>query len=99
MERRHDADTQKTRTSEVAVDEQKANPARRGNRPAARVVDQATVKELAQVQHALKAVHRSAEARTEKIEALRARIEAGTYQVDSASLAMKLLGITEQDAG
>jgi flagellar biosynthesis anti-sigma factor FlgM len=95
MERRRNVDTQKTLTSEVGVEEVKANQAR----PAARVERQAAVEKQAQVQHALKAVYRSPEVRAGKIEALRAQIEAGTYRINRTSLAMKLLGMTEQDAG
>ncbi len=95
MERRHDVDTQKTLTSEAGVEAKKA---RQGHKPGARVDSQAAVKKQAQVQDALKAVYRSPEVRTGKIEALRAQIEAGTYQINRTALAMKLLGITEQDA-
>ncbi len=98
MERRRDVDIQKTMTSEAGVEERKVNYARRVNRPGARVGDQASVEKQAQVQHALKAVYRSPEVRAGKIEAIRAQIEAGTYMNNRTSLAMKLLGITEQDA-
>lgn len=99
MERRRDMDTHITVVTEAVVEEQKANRASRSHRPAARVESQAAVEKQAQVQHALKAVYRSPEIRAEKIEALRAQIEAGTYRINRTSLAMKLLGITEQDAG
>jgi len=98
MERRHDVDTQKTLTSEAGVEEWRANHAKRGNKPGAGIDQQAAIEKQAQVQHALKAVYRSPEVRAGKIEALRAQIEAGTYQVNRTSLAMKLLGINEQDA-
>ncbi|HEY6540982.1 MAG TPA: flagellar biosynthesis anti-sigma factor FlgM [Ktedonobacteraceae bacterium] len=99
MERRHDVDTQKILTSEAGVEERKANHAKQGHKPGARVDHQAAVEKQAQVQHALKAVYRSPEVRAGKIETIRAQIEAGTYQINRTSLAMKLLGITEQDAG
>ncbi len=98
MERRRNMDTQKTLTSEVGIDTKKASyQARRGHRPGVRVEAQAALEKQAEVQHALKAVYRSPKLRVEKIEALRAQIEAGTYQINRTSLAMKLLGITEQD--
>lgn len=99
MDSRHDRATQKTLAAEVGAEERKANHAKRGDKPGSRVNHQAALEEQAQVQHALKAVYRSPEVRAEKINALRAQIEAGTYQINSTSLAMKLLGITEQDAG
>jgi negative regulator of flagellin synthesis FlgM len=99
MERRRDLATQKTLASEVGVEERKANHAKRSDKSGSRVDHQAVLEKQAQVQHALKAVYRSPEVRAEKINALRAQIEAGTYQINSTSLAMKLLGITEQDAG
>lgn len=98
MERRRNLDAQTTLTSEADEGEQKANHVRRGQRPGARVDSQAALEKQAQVQYALKAVYRSPEVRAGKIEALRAQIEAGTYQMDRTSLAMKLLGVTEQDA-
>ena len=98
MERRRDVDTQKTQTSKAGVEAKQANQARRGNKPVARVDRQAAAEKQAQVQHALDAVYSSPEVRAGKIAALRARIEAGTYQIDSISLAGKLLGIAEQDA-
>jgi flagellar biosynthesis anti-sigma factor FlgM len=97
MERRRDTDTHITVVSEAGVEKQKANQAQRGHQPAARVESQAAVAKQALVQHALKAVYRSPEVRAAKIEALRAQIEAGTYQINRTSLAMKLLGITEQE--
>ena len=98
MERQRNVDTQKTLTSEAGVDEkQAAYRARRGHRPGVRVESQAAVEKQVQVQHALKAVYRSSEVRVEKIEALRAQIEAGTYQINRISLARKLLGMGEQD--
>ena len=92
MERRRDMETQKTLTSEASVEAKQASQARRANKSAARVEQQAPV------QHGLKAVYRSPEVRIEKIEALRARIEAGTYRINRVALARKLLGIAEQDA-
>lgn len=99
MERRRNLDAQTTLISETGVREQKATHARRGHKPGARVDSQAALEKQAQVQHALKAVYHSPEVRAEKIEVLRAQIEAGTYQIDRTTLAMKLLGVTEQDAG
>ena len=99
MERRRDLATRKTLTSEVSAEILKANHAKQGGTAGSRLDQQAAVEKHAQVQYALKAVHRSPEIRTEKIEVLRVQIEAGTYQVNHTSLAMKLLGMTEQDAG
>lgn len=99
MERRREVDTSTTLASGVAVEERKANQARRGNKPRSRVDQQAAVEKQTRVQHAVEAVSRSPEVRSGKIEALRAEIEGGTYQIDRISLAMKLLGMTEQDAG
>lgn len=98
MERRRDVNTQKTLISEAGVDAKQANQARRGQKPGVRVEARAAVEKQAQVRHALKAVYRSPEVRAEKIEALRAQIEAGTYQINYISLAGKLLGIAAQDA-
>ena len=98
MERRRDVDTQKILTSEAGVEAKKASELRQGTKPGARLVQQAAVEQRAQVQHALKAVYRSPEVRAGKIEALRAQIEAGTYQINRTALAMKLLGISKQDA-
>ncbi len=92
MERQRDMKTQKTLTSEAGIEARQAKQTRRTDKPGARVEQQA------QVQHALNAFYRSPEVRGEKIEALRARIEAGTYQINRVALARKLLGITEQDA-
>ena len=98
MVRRRDVETQKTLTSEVRVEEKKASLARPGYKPGLRVDSQAAIEKQAQVQHALRAVYSSPEVRAGKIEALCAQIEAGTYQINRTALAMKLLGITEQDA-
>ena len=98
MERRRDIDTQITVVSEAGMEEQKANRAGRTRRPAARVEQQTAVEKRAQVQQALKAVYRSPEVRAEKVEALRAQIEAGTYRINRTSLAMKLLDITNSTA-
>lgn len=97
MERRRDVETQKTLTSEAGIETKQGNRAQRAHKPAARADRQAAVEKQAQVQHALKAIYRSPEMRVEKIEALRARIEAGTYQINRTSIARKLLGIEEQD--
>lgn len=99
MERRRDVGTQTSVVSETGMEQRNANQAKDGQKPAARVESQAAIEKQALVQHALKAVYRSPEVRTEKIKALRARIETGTYQVNRTSLAMKLLGVIEQDAG
>ena len=98
MERRRDVDTQKTQTSVAVMEEQKENHVRRSDKPGVHVDSRVAVEKQARVQNARKAVHRSPQARAGKIEALRAQIEASTYQIDCSSLAMKLLGITEQDA-
>lgn len=95
MERRRDVETQKTLASEAGIETKQAQ---RVHKPAARADRQAAVEKQAQVQHALKAIYRSPEMRVEKIEALRARIEAGTYQINRTLIARKLLGIEEQDA-
>lgn len=96
METRHDLAIQKTLASADAR-EQKAQHLKQSHKPGVDVRQRVVLQE--QVQHALKAIQRSPEVRTEKINALRAQIEAGTYQINSTSLAMKLLGMTEQDAG
>jgi anti-sigma28 factor (negative regulator of flagellin synthesis) len=96
MERRRDVDTQKTQTSVAVMEEQKENHVRRNDKPGAHVDSRVAVEK--QAQYARKAVHRSSQVRAGKIEALRAQIETSTYQIDCPSLAMKLLGITEQDA-
>ena len=99
METQPDLEIQKTPTSKAETDkaeteERQVHQAKRGSS----AYQQMVPVEQAQVQLALRAIQRNREARAEKINALRAQIEAGTYQIDSASLAMKLLGITEQDA-
>lgn len=99
MERRHEVATQKTLASVAVMEEQEEDHVRRSDKPGARVDSRVAVEKQARVQYARKAVHRSPQARAGKIEALRAQIEASTYQIDCPSLAMKLLGITEQDAG
>ena len=91
-------DTHKILIAEEVVEERKADQVRPGHKPDAHVDSQAALEKQAQVQHALKAVYRSSGVRAGKIEALRAQIEAGTYQINRTALAMKLLGITEQDA-
>lgn len=98
MVRRRDVETQKTLISEVRVEEKKASQARAGYKPGAYVQSQTAIEKQAQMEHALRAFYRSPEVRAGKIEALRARIEAGTYQINRSALAMKLLGIAEQDA-
>ena len=98
METRRDLAVQKTQASEVGTEERKVQHVKQGYKPGSHVRHQVVPQEQLQVQHALKAIQRSPEVRAEKINALRAQIESGTYQIDSTSLAMKLLGITEQDA-
>jgi flagellar biosynthesis anti-sigma factor FlgM len=93
METRRDLAVQKTQTSEVGAEERKAQHLKQGYKPGSHTRQQVDPQEQLQVQHALKAIHRSPEIRAEKINALRTQIEAGTYQIDSTSLAMKLLGI------
>ena len=97
METRRDQAVQQTQASEVGAEERKAQYLKRGYRPGSQNRQQIAPQE--QLQHALEAMYRSPEVRAEKINALRAMIESGTYQIDSTSLAMKLLGIKEQDAG
>jgi len=99
MGTRRDLDARKALASEIEAEERKANHAKQGDKAASRVDHQTVLEKQAQVQHALKAVYSSPEVRAEKINGLRAQIEAGTYQIDSTSLAMKLLGLTKQDAG
>jgi flagellar biosynthesis anti-sigma factor FlgM len=48
------------------------------------------------MQRALTIIRQSPEIRAERIEALREQIEAGTYEIDNISLALKMLGIAEQ---
>jgi len=99
METRRDQAVQKTQPSEVGAVERKAHHLKQGYKPGSHTRQQVDPQEQLHVQHALKTIHRSPEVRAEKINALRAMIESGTYQIDSTSLAMKLLGIKEQDAG
>jgi flagellar biosynthesis anti-sigma factor FlgM len=100
METRQGLAVQKTLMSEVeaGAEERTANHSEQGNKLAPHVHRQVISEEQLQVQYALKAIRYSPDVRAERVEALRARIESGTYQVDSVSLAMKLLGITERDA-
>ena len=98
MERRSDVDTTKTLASVAVMEEQQENHVRRSDKPGVRVNSRVAVEKQARVQYARKAVYCSPQVRVGKIEALRAQIEASTYQIDCPSLAMKLLGITEQDA-
>lgn len=98
MVRRRDVETQKTLTSEAEVEAKKVNQARSGHKPGAHAQSQAAIEKQAQVEYALRAIYRSPEVRVKKVEALRAQIEAGTYQINRSALAMKLLGIPEQDA-
>ncbi len=98
METRRDLAVLKTQASEVVVEERKAQHLKQGYKPGSHTRQQVDPQEQLHMQHALKAIQRSPEIRAEKINALRAMIEPGTYQIDSASLAMKLLGIKEQDA-
>jgi len=97
METRHDLAIQKTLAS-AGAEERKAQHEKQSHKPGADVRQQVVPQEQLQVQHALKAIQRAPEVRSKKINALRVQIEAGTYQIDSTSLAMKLLGMTEQDA-
>jgi negative regulator of flagellin synthesis FlgM len=98
METRRDLAVQKTQASEVGAEERKAQHLKQGNEPGSHARQRVVSQEQLQVQRALEAIHRSPEVRAEKINALRTQIDAGTYQIDSTSLAIKLLGITEQDA-
>ncbi len=98
METRHDLAIRKTLAS-AGAEERKAQRVKQGYKSGSHIRQQVVPQEQLQVQHALKAIQRAPEVRSEKINALRVQIEAGTYQIDSASLAMKLLGMTEQDAG
>lgn len=98
MVRRRDVETQKTLTSEAEVEAKKVNQARSGHKPRAYVQSQTAIEKQAQMEHALRAFYRSPEVRAGKLEALRVQIEAGTYQINRTALAMKLLGIPEQDA-
>jgi anti-sigma28 factor (negative regulator of flagellin synthesis) len=99
MERRRDLATRKTLTSELSAEVLTVNQVKHNGTAGSRLDQQAGIEKRVQVQHALKALYHSPEIRTEKIEALRAQIKAGTYQINRTSLAMKLLGMTEQDAG
>lgn len=96
MEKRRDLAVQKTQASEVDTEARKTHHLKQDYKAGSQTRQPVVPQE--QVQHALKAIHRSPEVRAEKINALRAQIEAGTYQINSTSLAMKLLGIKEQDA-
>jgi flagellar biosynthesis anti-sigma factor FlgM len=102
MRKRHDLAVQKTLVPEVEVEaeERQANRlkrVKRVNRPGSLESNQIAPEEQLQVQLALEAIHHSPEVRVERIEALRAQIEAGTYRFNSKALAMKLLRIEEQD--
>jgi flagellar biosynthesis anti-sigma factor FlgM len=97
MRIRRDLTVQKALASEIAAEIRKANQSKSGYKPGSRADHLVVLEKEAQVQHALEAVQRNPEVRDKKIDALRAQIEAGTYQIDSTSLAMKLLGLTEQD--
>jgi anti-sigma28 factor (negative regulator of flagellin synthesis) len=99
MEKQRDLASRKTLTSEMSAEVLKVKHAKQNGKAGPHVDQQAAVEKRAQVQHALKAVYRSPEIRTEKVEALHAQIKAGIYHINRTSLAMKLLGITEQDAG
>ena len=99
MESRRDVDTQKALTSVAVLEEQKAKHVGRDDKPGVHVKNRVASEKQAPVQYGRKAVYRSPQVRAEKIEALRAQIETSTYSIDCSSLAMKLLGITEQDAG
>ena len=98
METRHDLAVQKTLASKVETEARGAHPVKHSHKSGSPAQHKAVAREQVQVQSALKAIQNSPEVRAEKINALRAQIEAGTYHIDSRSLAMKLLGITEQDA-
>ena len=98
METRNDLAIQKILASEVGAEEQKEQHVKQGYKPGSHARHQVVPQEQLQVQHALKSIQRSPEVRAEKINALRVQIEAGTYQINSAALAMKLLGKTEQEA-
>ena len=95
METRPDLAVQKTLTPEIEAQERKA---KHGYKSGSHAHHHIIPQEQWQVQQALEAIRYSQEIRAARVEALRAQIEAGTYQVDSVSLAMKLLGITEPDA-
>lgn len=97
METRRDLAGQKTQASEGDAEEREAQYLKRGYKPGSHTRQLVDPQEQLSVQHALKAIQRSPEIRAEKINVLHAMIESGTYQIDSASLAMKLLGIKEQD--
>jgi flagellar biosynthesis anti-sigma factor FlgM len=98
METRRDLAVQKTQASEVGAEERKAHHLKHGYKSGSHTRKQVAPQEQLHVQHALKSIQRSPEVRAEKINALRTQIEAGTYQINSTSLARKLLGINEQDA-
>ena len=98
METRRDLAVQQTQASEVGAEERKAHQLKQGYKPGSYTRQQADHQEQLQMQIAIKAIQRGPEVRAEKINALRAMIESGTYQIDSTSLSMKLLGIKEQDA-
>jgi flagellar biosynthesis anti-sigma factor FlgM len=98
MRTRHDLAARKTLVPEVEAEARKANHLKHVNTPGSLENHRIAPEEQLQVQLALKAIHYSPEIRVEKVEALRAQIEAGTYRVNSMSLAMKLLRIEEQDA-
>jgi len=95
METRPDLAVQKTLTPEIEAQERKA---KHGDKPGSHAHHHIVPQEQWQVQQALETIRYSPEVRAARVEALRAQIEAGTYQIDSVSLAMKLLGITEPDA-
>ena len=95
METRPDLAAQKTPAPEIEAQERKA---KHGYKSGSHALHHIVPQEQLQVQQALEAILYSPEIRAARVEALRAQIEAGTYQVDRVSLAMKLLGVTEPDA-
>ena len=98
METRRDLTVQQTQASEVGAEERKAPYLKQGYTPGSHTRQQVDSQEQLHTQEALMVILSSPEVRAEKINALRAMIESGSYQIDSTSLAMTLLGINEQSA-
>jgi len=71
------------RSSEVDVKERKARQVKQHKQPVPPVPHLVDVEKQPLVEHALSSVRRDPEGRSEKVNALRTQIAAGTYQVNS----------------
>jgi anti-sigma28 factor (negative regulator of flagellin synthesis) len=98
MRTRHDLAIRKTLAPGVEAEERQTNLLKHVSTPGSLENHRIAPEERLQVQLALKAMRYSPEVRTERVEAILAQIEAGTYRVDSMALALKLLGISKQGA-